>query len=124
VGSNFPTSLDPVTLPDFDEALGQPARPASAFLTDVVDAVKAAQSTIGTGAAASGLMRVGAAVTVAQLPAGSTLTVLKSGGVWPARPTDRADIVVQWKGADPSPSIVSSGTGGMRDGIDIRLVTP
>ncbi|MBL8121551.1 hypothetical protein JNM87_02270 [Candidatus Saccharibacteria bacterium] len=63
-------------------------------------------------------------VTIADLPAGTTLTVSKSAGVWPARPTSRSDIVVQWKGPDPSPSIVSSGTGGMLDNVDIRLVTP
>jgi hypothetical protein len=60
---------------------------------------------------------------ITALPAGSTLTVIKSG-TWPARPTSRADIVVIWKGADPSPSIVSSGTGGMLDNVDIRAVTP
>ncbi len=64
------------------------------------------------------------AVTIADLPAGSTITVAKSGGTWPARPTARTDIIVQWKGADPSPSIVSSGTGGMMDNVDIRFVTP
>jgi len=58
------------------------------------------------------------------LPAGTTLTVAKAAGVWPARPTSRSDIVVQWKGPDPSPSIVSSGTGGMLDNVDIRLITP
>lgn len=61
---------------------------------------------------------------VAGLPAGTTLTVTKSGSTWPARPTSRADIVVAWKGADPSPAIVSSGTGGMLDNVDYRLVTP
>lgn len=66
----------------------------------------------------------GGSVTVANLPAGTTLTVSKSGGTWPARPTSRTDIIVQWKGADPSPSIVSSGTGGMMDNVDIRFVTP
>lgn len=70
-------------------------------------------------ATGSGLTSVG----YADLPAGTTLTVLKSG-TWPARPTSRADIIVAWKGADPSPSIVSSGTGGMRDNVDYRLVTP
>lgn len=62
--------------------------------------------------------------TVADLPANTTITVSKSGGTWPARPTSRGDIVVQWKGPDPSPAIVSSGTGGMRDNVDIRFVTP
>jgi hypothetical protein len=64
-----------------------------------------------------------AADAITALPAGATLTVIKSG-TWPARPTSRADIIVQWKGADPSPSIVSSGTAGMLDNVDIRLVTP
>lgn len=66
----------------------------------------------------------GGSITYTDLPAGTTLTVLKSGGTWPARPTSRADLIVQWKGADPSPSIVSSGTGGMLDNVDIRLITP
>lgn len=66
----------------------------------------------------------GGTPTYANLPAGSTITVAKSGGTWPARPTSRSDIVVQWKGPDPSPSIVSSGTGGMLDDVDIRFVTP
>lgn len=64
------------------------------------------------------------APTLANLPAGTTLTVLKSGSTWPARPTARTDIVVQWRGTDPSPSIVASGTGGMLDGVDVRFVTP
>lgn len=65
-----------------------------------------------------------AAPSYANLPAGSTITVAKSSGTWPARPTSRTDIIVQWKGADPSPSIVESGTGGMLDNVDIRFVTP
>lgn len=58
------------------------------------------------------------------LPASVTITVAKSAGVWPARPTSRSDIVVQWKGPDPSPAIVGSGTGGMLNNVDIRLITP
>lgn len=58
-----------------------------------------------------------------QLPSGTTLTVLKSGSTWPARPTARPDIVVAWKGPDPSPDIITSGTGGMLDNVDYRLVT-
>jgi hypothetical protein len=58
------------------------------------------------------------------LPAGAAVVAAKSGGTWPARPTARGDIVVMWKGPDPSPDIVSSGTAGMRDGVDLRLVTP
>ena len=58
------------------------------------------------------------------LPAGATLTVAKAAGVWPARPTARNDIIVQWKGPDPSPSLVSSGTGGMMNNVDLRMITP
>lgn len=64
------------------------------------------------------------APTVADLPGGVTLSVYKTAGTWPARPTARADITVHWHGADPPPSIVSSGTGGMRDNVDLHFVTP
>lgn len=64
-------------------------------------------------------------VRVADLPAGSTLTVFKNlDGTWPARPTGRTDIHVIWKGPSPSPRIVNSGTGGMMNGRDSRFVTP
>lgn len=64
------------------------------------------------------------APTVATIPAGSTLTVDKDPVTgWPARPTARADVTVAWRGPDPSPPIVSSGTGGMLDNVDYRLVT-
>ena len=55
--------------------------------------------------------------------AGSTYTVIKTT-TWPARPSARTDLVFIWKGADPSPAIVTSGTGGMLDGVDSRFVTP
>jgi hypothetical protein len=61
----------------------------------------------------------------ADLPAGTTITVQKDPSTgWPARPTARADIFIAWKGPDPSPPIVASGTAGMLDGVDYRLVTP
>jgi hypothetical protein len=60
---------------------------------------------------------------VSGLPPGSTLTVQKSGTTWPARPTSRTDIFVIWKGPDPSPAIVSSGTGGMLNNVDMRAAT-
>lgn len=63
----------------------------------------------------------GSSPTYANLPAGSTITVQKSGATWPVRPTSRTDITVAWKGADPSPAI---GGTGMMDGVDYRLVTP
>lgn len=65
-----------------------------------------------------------ALTSYAALPAGTTITVVKDATTgWPSRPTSRADLVVQWKGADPSPAIVSSGTGGMLDNVDVRFVT-
>lgn len=59
--SSYPTSLDPITLPTFtggvpSAALGQPTRTAAAFLTDLVDAVKAMQSAAGTSSAAGTLL--------------------------------------------------------------------
>lgn len=47
---------------------------------------------------------VDVAVTYADLPAGSTLTVYHNGTSWPARPTSRSDIIVQWFGPDTLPA--------------------
>lgn len=73
----------------------------------------------------TGLTSVG----LADLPSGSTHTVYKNPTTgWPVRPTSRVDIHVIWKGPDPSPSIVTSGTAGMHDNTngygDSRFVTP
>lgn len=40
------------------------------------------------------------------------------------RPTSRTDVIVAWKGPDPSPAIVTSGTGGMLSPHDVRWITP
>jgi hypothetical protein len=64
---------------------------------------------------------LGTTLPISLMPAGTTLTVIKNGS-WPARPTARTDIVVRWRGADPSPPIVSSGTGGMLDNVDERQI--
>lgn len=53
-------------------------------------------------------------VTYDMLPSWTTLTVVKSGSVWPNRPTSRTDIVVAWKGADPAPP-------GFLSTIDYRI---
>ena len=45
-----------------------------------------------------------------------------SSTVWEARPTNNSEIVVLVIGADPSPSLVTSGTAGMYAG-DVRIVT-
>lgn len=66
----------------------------------------------------------GSAPTLANIPAGSVISVAKSGSTWPARPTTRTDLRVMWIGAAPSPSTVTSpSTSGMYEG-DVRLVTP
>lgn len=61
-------------------------------------------------------------ITYDNLPPGTTVTVVKRGDTWPKRPTDRQDIVVQWKGSDPSPPIIESGSDGMLNNVDIRLL--
>lgn len=58
-------------------------------------------------------------------PAGTgapVMYVLKSG-TWPARPTDSATVMVIWVGPGTEPTIVSSGTDGMRDNLDICITT-
>jgi hypothetical protein len=91
---------------------------ATGWGTTLNDHITALEATV------AGKEDPGAAVTVAQLPAGSTLTVHKAAGVWPARPTARGDIIVQWVGQAPAPTLVTSGTGGMRDDIDLLWVLP
>lgn len=46
-----------------------------------------------------------------------------AGGTWAGRPTADAAVMVIWVGPDPSPPIVTTGTGGMRNGIDLRFIT-
>ena len=58
------------------------------------------------------------------LPAKCVLVMNKSGGVWPGVPTDRADIVIIWRGATPAPATVSSrtlGQPGMLEDVDLGL---
>lgn len=62
--------------------------------------------------------------TVASMPSGMCWFVRKQGTTWPSRPTSRVDELVFWVGADPSPPIVTTGTGGMLDNMDLRVVTP
>jgi hypothetical protein len=61
--------------------------------------------------------------TTADLPTGSVFAASKISGAWQARPTSRTDVTVLWIGPDPSPVVVTSGTGGMYE-TDIRIVTP
>lgn len=64
----------------------------------------------------------GGGVTVENLPAGSVVMVKKTGTTWPARPTTRTDLVVVWQGTEPSPPIVTSGTGGMYSGDERDII--
>jgi len=45
-------------------------------------------------------------------------------GTWPERPTARGDIVVHWSSGPVAsdPPIVNSGTGGMLNNVDVRLI--
>jgi len=64
-------------------------------------------------------------VDYSELPAGVTLVVKKNGVTWPGPPTLRSDIIIIWKGAEPSPPIVSVrtlGTPGMLDNVDLRMI--
>jgi hypothetical protein len=67
--------------------------------------------------------------SIASLPSGTLLVVRRNAdGTWPARPTNRTDLIVAWMGtfttSSGEPPIVSSGTSGMIDGVDLRWVTP
>lgn len=96
-----------------------------------------------TADASKTVLAAASLTSVAGLPPGSVLTIQKDTvtGFWPAsydvnglpvytggsssagvRPTGRTDIMCIWKGADPSPGIVSSGTAGMLSNVDERHV--
>lgn len=65
-------------------------------------------------------------IDYSDLPVGTTLVVKKNGATWPGPPTLRSDITVIWKGAEPSPPVVSVrtlGTPGMLDNVDLRMIT-
>lgn len=56
---------------------------------------------------------------VADIPSGSTLTVIRAGGgTWPARPTARTDVIVQW--LDPT-ELASSNPAGYLTGVDVII---
>lgn len=79
--------------------------------------------TLAPVATSGSMSDLAGSLSIEQAPANTTITVVKDAtNGWPSRPTARADIVVAWKGADPSPAIVSSGTGGMLSNVDYRLV--
>ena len=65
-------------------------------------------------------------VEYSELPPYTTVVVTKTGGTWPGPLTLRSDIIIIWKGPDPSPPIVSVrtlGVPGMLDNVDLRMIT-
>jgi hypothetical protein len=58
------------------------------------------------------------------VPANSVGVVIKAGSSWPARPTDRTDVSFLFIGASPFPSVITSGTAGYYDGVDVILEKP
>lgn len=84
-------------------------------LTDLITAIGADVKALQT-----------AGISYSNLPANSTITLTKPlGGSWPGVPTTRSDVTVIWKGADPSPAVVTSrtlGQAGLLNNVDIRLV--
>lgn len=49
----------------------------------------------------------GSSPTLANIPAGSNITVDYSGSAYPARPTARTDIVVIWRGPTQPPAMLN-----------------
>lgn len=89
----------PVDIDDMIPVSGAPG--VTVAIPDTWSAMLAAAQ-----AAAEQAAQVGGAPTYANLPAGSTLTVLRGASGWPPRPTPRADVVVHWVGgtaATPPP---------------------
>lgn len=78
----------------------------------------------GTGASVGALdnrYKKKGIVPIDDLPAGSSIVVRKTGASWPARPTSRTDIIVIWVGLDPDPAIITSGTAGAMNNVDVRM---
>lgn len=118
-GGTVPIAQLPTGTSGSTVAIGNDSRITGAQQTSAKDAANGYP-----GLDSSGLL------SIARLPAGSTVVVRKTGGIWPGgdadtgvRPTSRSDITVIWQGADPSPDIVASGTGGMLDNVDVRWIT-
>lgn len=60
-------------------------------------------------------------VTYDQLPANTIVAIPQNAdGTWPDRYSARTDLIFAWMGTDPWPPIVSSGTGGMLDNVDLK----
>lgn len=94
---------------------GQP----SIFPTEssqIVDASAVGKSVLTAADAAAARTALG----VSTGGSGGQGWVMKSGGVWPARPTAGSSDHYIWVGAAPGPTVVTSGTSGMYDGgVDI-----
>jgi hypothetical protein len=125
-----PTVLDAVS--GGGDSGGGPLLPGSVQLSNLAfdPATQAELDVVATRAqaaandAAAALTGLSSAVNYGTLPAGTVLQITKSGGVWPNRPTSRADLIFEWVGPTPDPAVVTTGSAGMLSNSDRRLVTP
>lgn len=148
--TGYPTALDDIDakVEIGGDLSGSAATPTVAKVRGVaVDATapSAGQVLVATSPTMAKWQGAASSIAIAGLPPGSVVVVRKdvSTGFWPAswdsaglpvytggsasagvRPTSRGDICVQWIGQAPHPPIVSSGTAGVRDGVDLRTVLP
>jgi hypothetical protein len=83
----------------------------------ISDSTTVGRSILTAADAAAVRTAAGAAPVVA-----SVMYAYKAG-TWPARPTSSATTMVIWIGPGDPPTIVTSGTGGMRDDLDLCVTT-
>lgn len=110
--------------------------------TGAVSSVNGQTGAVTLAASDVGAVALGYKPLIADLPPLTVVAVTKDAatGFWPTdytingapiytggsgstavRPTGRADVVVLWIGAEPSPPSVTTGTGGMRPN-DLRFI--
>lgn len=80
-------------------------------------AIGAGTSSLALGTTSSTAKAGSYTPPIADLPAGTTLTVYYSGGAWPSRPTSRTDVTVQW--IDPTGA--AAGPAGAVSGVDVLI---
>jgi hypothetical protein len=147
IGGTVGQVLTKNTLTDYDDSWATPRYvPAGGALGQVLKKISAADHDYGwgadnTGGTGTGLPTGGTinqilrksstvdgaaawaalVVAIAEATPGSLFVVQKVSGAWPVRPSNRTDIFVAWKGADPSPDINATY---MLNNVDVRWVTP
>jgi hypothetical protein len=121
------TSVPASFPPDSHTHLASEVSDSTSLGRSLLSAVSQAAARSAIGAGTSSLV-IGTLVTnakagnytptIADLPAGSTLTVKATAGVWPSRPTARTDIVVQW--VDSVGSAIATPAGALAGDIVIQ----